>query len=141
MGTNQKLDDNDPRVVAFAKYKKTDEYTNTRKWALKEDSVDGSLWAAFVEGYNRKIPDTLELPDSVELATKIYANICEMSMVDVGDMESVVAVIANSLPSGEHNNESLKSLDVNKLAKIFVNKGVCASMAEGKRLAMTTNIS
>jgi len=66
MSVNVKLSDNDPRVVAFAKYKKTGEYANTRKWALDGCYVDGSLWAAFVEGWNRKISDTFESPDSAE---------------------------------------------------------------------------
>ena len=33
--------------------------------------------------------------------------------------------------------ENIKSLDINKLAKILCNKKVCQSMAEGRRLVMT----
>jgi hypothetical protein len=36
---------------AWEAYKLTDEYANTRRWALHEQHVDGSLWAAFVVGW------------------------------------------------------------------------------------------
>ena len=54
MPTMEKLPDDDMRVVEFANYETTEEYANTRRWALKEANVDGSLWAAFIEGWNRK---------------------------------------------------------------------------------------
>lgn len=41
----------DPRMVAWGKYRATDEYANARHWALKPDHVDGALWAAFIEGW------------------------------------------------------------------------------------------
>lgn len=40
-----------PIVVAFDKYKESESYANTKKWAKHEDHVDGSLWAAFERGY------------------------------------------------------------------------------------------
>ena len=43
-------DKNSPLVRAWEKYKSTDEYSNTRR-ALQEKHVDGSLWAAFSEGF------------------------------------------------------------------------------------------
>ncbi len=45
------LDPDDPRMIAWEKYRKMEEYANVRKWALNEQHVDGSLWAAFVTGY------------------------------------------------------------------------------------------
>jgi hypothetical protein len=44
-----------PVMVAWEAYKLTDEYQNTRKWALHERHVDGSLWAAFSEGFARSL--------------------------------------------------------------------------------------
>lgn len=41
-----------PMMIAWQAYKTTDEYANTRKWALHEAHVDGSLWAAFVAGFH-----------------------------------------------------------------------------------------
>ena len=46
-----KLPDDDPRVVAFAEYKDSEEYTNTFKWAFDSRHRDGSLWAAFIKGW------------------------------------------------------------------------------------------
>ena len=42
----------DPLRVAWEKYKTTPAYDNTRKWAIHDDHVDGSLWAAFEAGYH-----------------------------------------------------------------------------------------
>jgi len=36
-----------PVMVAWNNYKSCDEFKNARKWALHEEHVDGSLWAAF----------------------------------------------------------------------------------------------
>ena len=57
MPISVKLPNDDTRVIAFAKYQQTDEYANTRQWALKEANVEGSLWAAFIEGWSRKPSD------------------------------------------------------------------------------------
>lgn len=44
-----------PVMVAWERYKQTEEYANTRKWAQTEH-VDGSLWAAFEEGFRAALP-------------------------------------------------------------------------------------
>ena len=44
-------------------------------------------------------------------------------------------------PSASPNTERVQSFDLNKLAKVFVDKKVCCSMAEARRLAMTAHIS
>ena len=49
----QKLPDNDPRIVAWEAYKQTEEYANTQRWASAIDHTEGSLWAAFLEGWTR----------------------------------------------------------------------------------------
>ncbi len=51
-----------PLRTAFDRYKRTVEYENTRRWALHERHVDGSLWAAFMAGYKSAdpTPDTPE---------------------------------------------------------------------------------
>jgi hypothetical protein len=38
-------------MVAWSAYKSTDNYANSKKWAKYELHVDGSLWAAFSEGF------------------------------------------------------------------------------------------
>ena len=45
------LPNDHPIIIAWEVYKKSTEYANTRKWALKEKHVDGSLWSAFSTGY------------------------------------------------------------------------------------------
>jgi len=43
--------DNDPGKMAWEEWKQTDDYANTRKWALHPTHVDGSLWHAYWSGY------------------------------------------------------------------------------------------
>lgn len=75
MSAQAALPKDDPMLVAFERYKATSEYANSKHWALRvapmfqagegRDAtcdlmpleqrarhVDGSLWAAFVEGWN-----------------------------------------------------------------------------------------
>jgi hypothetical protein len=47
-----------PLMVAWEKYKAAPEFANTKQWAQNlnyicknPDSVDGNLWAAFVQGW------------------------------------------------------------------------------------------
>lgn len=40
-----------PMMKAWNKYKDTEEYSNSRYWAVHGDHVDGSMWAAFCAGY------------------------------------------------------------------------------------------
>ena len=51
MPTDTPLAKDDPLDVAWELYKSTEDYANTRRWALYEAHVDGSLWAAFAEGW------------------------------------------------------------------------------------------
>ncbi len=48
------LPENHPIMLAWNEYKLTDGFENTKKWAMYEDHVEGSLWTAFVAGYNAK---------------------------------------------------------------------------------------
>jgi hypothetical protein len=77
MPAEQQLAKDDPRMVAWDAYKASDDYANSRRWALRiapmiqggdpdgdrkrecelmpytqrEQHVDGSLWAAFIVGW------------------------------------------------------------------------------------------
>lgn len=51
MGSETPEPNDSPLMKAWQAYKQTPEYANTRKWALDERHVDGSLWAAFSEGF------------------------------------------------------------------------------------------
>ena len=37
--------------IEWEKYIKTEDYTNTKKWARFKEHIDGSLWAAFTKGF------------------------------------------------------------------------------------------
>jgi hypothetical protein len=42
-----------PMMKAWKAYEATDDFANSKKWAGKPEHVDGSLWAAFVQGWVR----------------------------------------------------------------------------------------
>jgi len=41
-----------PMLVAWTAYKATTDFANTKHWAAHAEHVDGSLWAAFVAGWD-----------------------------------------------------------------------------------------
>lgn len=41
----------DPLMITWERYEATEDYENTRRWALHEQYVAGSLWAVFEAGY------------------------------------------------------------------------------------------
>lgn len=43
--------DDAPVMKAWNTYTATDNYANTRMWAAHDAHVDGSLWAAFLQGW------------------------------------------------------------------------------------------
>ena len=60
MSTTQQMSDDDPCMIAWNAYKASDDYANTKRWAVNQENVDGSLWAAFLEGWNRRAPESSE---------------------------------------------------------------------------------
>lgn len=51
------IPNDDPMMVSWEHFKASIDYENTRKWALHEDHVDGSLWNAFMMGWLAKAAD------------------------------------------------------------------------------------
>jgi hypothetical protein len=43
-----------PMLEAWEAFRTTPEYENARHWAQYMDHIEGSLWAAFTEGWNRR---------------------------------------------------------------------------------------
>jgi hypothetical protein len=41
-----------PIMLAWERYKSSQEYANSFKWAAHEEHRNGSMWAAFFEGWN-----------------------------------------------------------------------------------------
>jgi hypothetical protein len=64
------LSNDDPRMIAWEKWKASEDFMNTRKWALKEAHVDGSLWAAFLAGWTSS-SDTAERAEFDRLAKQL----------------------------------------------------------------------
>lgn len=51
MSASQPVPANSPVMVAWDAYKETDQFANAKRWALTPEHTDGSLWAAFYEGF------------------------------------------------------------------------------------------
>lgn len=51
----QSLSKNDPRMVAWEDYKLSSAYANSFKWAQYPEHRDGSMWAAFLQGFDSAI--------------------------------------------------------------------------------------
>lgn len=66
MSTSTKLPDDDPLMISWKAYQQTQEYDNTLRWAknftitvaydtgqliMNANTQEGSLWAAFAEGF------------------------------------------------------------------------------------------
>jgi hypothetical protein len=60
-----------PMMIAWESYKTSEDYANTRKWAQHEQHVNGSLWAAFVEGWKRSAPAHPTEPGEEQVAVAI----------------------------------------------------------------------
>lgn len=56
MTTQTPLAADDPLMLAWKAYAATDEYANTKRWAIHPEHVEGSLWAAFVAGTRAPVP-------------------------------------------------------------------------------------
>jgi len=59
------LPPNDALLVAWDKYKRTESFDNTKKWAADASHIDGSLWAAFMHGYTAALRDAAALHESI----------------------------------------------------------------------------
>ena len=66
MPVEQALPSGHPIMVAWEKYKTGDEYANTRRWAIDKNHTEGSLWAAFLEGWKaaEKFIGVNDVPDA-----------------------------------------------------------------------------
>ena len=52
MPTEAPLSKDHPMLVAWNKYKDTDDYENIRRWVCHPGHTDGSMWACFLAGWN-----------------------------------------------------------------------------------------
>lgn len=70
------IDPKTPVRVAWDRYKATDAYANTLNWATQEEHTEGSLWAAFYQGWMR-------YPGEEAQVTKLAARVAELEASNV----------------------------------------------------------
>lgn len=61
MSTMVALPTDHPEMKAWERYKKTERYENSREWAIAQGHTDGSLWAAFDEGWNAAMQTPVDI--------------------------------------------------------------------------------
>ena len=49
-----------PMRLTWEKYQTTDAYRNARRWAVWENNIDGSMWAAFCVGWEMALAEKRE---------------------------------------------------------------------------------
>lgn len=76
----------DPRMKAWKEYSATDDYANTRKWALHDAHVDGSLWAAFITGYAAAGRTEIGLPE-IKPKGKVNIEVTSVSKLDPPEVD------------------------------------------------------
>jgi hypothetical protein len=59
----------DPLMVAWEAYRQTDDYANTKQWAIQADHTEGSLWAAFMAGFQAATIRAAELHEQIDSAS------------------------------------------------------------------------
>lgn len=52
MSVSAPLPKGHPALLAWEEHKRTEEYENSKRWALTPEHVEGSLWALFYAGWN-----------------------------------------------------------------------------------------
>jgi hypothetical protein len=56
-------------MVAWGEYKQSDQYRNTKKWAMHPEHVEGSLWAVFEAGFKAATERAANLHEQVDSAS------------------------------------------------------------------------
>lgn len=52
MFTDVKAKEDSPVVVYWSEYEASERFENAKRWAVKPENLQGSLWAAFVAGWD-----------------------------------------------------------------------------------------
>jgi hypothetical protein len=56
-------------MVAWTEYTKTDDFANSKRWAVHPQHMEGSLWAAFAKGFAMATERAAALHESVNPAS------------------------------------------------------------------------
>lgn len=56
-------------MVAWKEYQESKDFANSKKWAIHTEHVEGSLWAAFLEGFKMATERAAMLHENVNPAS------------------------------------------------------------------------
>jgi len=87
------VDKKSPLWKAWSEYKETFDFKNSKNHATNPDHIDGSLWAAFVEGWDRAnwMRHTHSVMSEFEWAKKVLEKMLDYSItpMEAGDYKVV----------------------------------------------------
>lgn len=90
MSTSQQLPENHPLRIAWEQYKASATFANSKHWAVHPEHTDGSLWTAFVAGYDAAQQRCIIESDRRYLSTLIQQKKDERDLA-VAQLRGVVA--------------------------------------------------
>lgn len=78
MPTMTAVPEDHPLMIAWKTYQATDDFANTKKWAMHHEHVQGTLWAAFMAGFQARQVAATEarnrtLDEAANIATTAYS--------------------------------------------------------------------
>jgi len=99
----QQIPDEHPLKVAYDKYAQTDDYKNSFRWAAEEQHRNGSMWAAFMAGWNAGCNHAYQDRAYDDLAA---SNISTIRDIHENSMRLIKRIIDESLGAHPHYEES-----------------------------------
>lgn len=85
MPVKTKLSKEHPLAIAWAKFKKTDEFENIKRWAIDPNHTVGSLWGTFEAGWRISVADKKECGDRGKAVDRIIATFAWGDNVELQD--------------------------------------------------------
>lgn len=65
MTTTTPVDRDSPLYQAWLRYRESADYANTKQWATHDEHTEGSLWAAFEQGFRASQPSEGKEPVAI----------------------------------------------------------------------------
>jgi hypothetical protein len=110
MSTMTPVPNNHPVMLAWRAYQATPEYANTKKWAVHEKHIEGSLWAAFLAGCTAMTPTPASSRSAEETANGIVRQWDDEGGYNARRLSVLIARIA-AAPTAAQASERVQAFE------------------------------
>lgn len=108
MSTMTPVPENHPLMVAWNAYKLTEDYANTLRWAVRSEHTEGSLWAAFEQGWRaREVEVDAARREERERSERLAKALTEAVRIVQGERDEIQHRCAKDEP---HHHPTLRVL-------------------------------